>query len=164
MFQPTEFSDAENIVVIDYIPYYRNNGSTYKDKLKNGLSLVYVFGLQDLVPIEDNEVVEEDETQEYGDNLKFADYEDKYRFYEQKEKQVIGLTKKGKRLPFKKRQARNVKKSNIKLKGYENKLFNIEQNIPDLFDESQIEIDYDNFSISSYDYYDNYYDDDWSYN
>lgn len=79
------------------------------------------------------------------------------------------MTKKGKHLLFKKRQARNMKKSNIKSKGYEDKLFNLEQNLPDLFDESQIEIDYDNVSVSYYDYYDNYYyddyyDDDWSYN
>lgn len=85
MFQPTEFIDKENIIVIDYVPHYRYTGTTYRDKLKNGLSLDYVFGLQDLVPIEDNEVVEEDELQESGENLKFADYEENYGFYEQKE-------------------------------------------------------------------------------
>lgn len=171
MFQPTEFIDKENIIVIDYVPHYRYTGITYKDKLKNGLSLDYVFGLQDFVPIEDSEVyevIEENESKEYGEDLKFVDYEENYSFYEQKEFKTIGLAKKGKRLPIKKRQARNSKKSNIKSKGYEDKLFNIEQNIPDLFDESQIEIEYDNVSVDSYgyynSYYDNYYDDDWSYN
>lgn len=169
MFQPTEFIDGENIIVIVYVPYYRYTGTTYKDKLKNGLSLDYVFDLQNFIlSEEDDEVMEEDELQESRENLKFADYEENYSFYEQKEFKTIGLAKKGKRLPIKKRQARNSKKSNIKSKGYEDKLFNIEQNIPDLFDESQIEIEYDNVSVDSYgyynSYYDNYYDDDWSYN
>ena len=166
MFQPNEFIDGENIIVIDYVPYYRNNGSSYKDKLKNGLSLVYVFGIQDLVPIEDNQPIEEIESDEYIEDLKFGDYEENYGFYEQKEFQTTGFTKKGKCLLFKKRQARNVKKSNIKSKGYEYKLFNIEQNLPDLFDESQIEIDYDNVSVEcdyNSEYSDNS-DDYWSYN
>lgn len=178
MFQPNEFIDGENIIVIDYVPYYRNNGSSYKDKLKNGLSLVYIFGLQDLVPIKDNEANEANEEIENDDHIQdltLTDYEENYGFYEQKEFKTIGLTKKGKHLPFKKRQARNTKKTNIKSKGYEYKLFNLEQNLPDLFDESQIEIDYDNVSVASYDYYENYYtnyyynyenyyDDEWSYN
>ena len=169
MFQPNEFIDKENIIVIDYVPHYRYTGTTYKDKLKNGLSLDYVFDLQNFISSEDDEVyevMEEDELQESGENLKFADYEENYGFYEQKEFKTIGLTKKGKRLPFKKRPARNMKKTNIKSKGYEYKLFNIEQNLPDLFDESQIEIDYDNVSVEcdyNSEYSDNS-DDYWSYN
>ena len=101
MFQPTEFSDGENIIVIDYVPYYRYTGTTYKDKLKNGLSLDYVFDLQNFIlSEEDDEVMEEDELQESVENLKFADYEENYGFYEKKEYQTIGLAKKGKRLPF----------------------------------------------------------------
>lgn len=166
MFQPTTFSDSKNIIIIENVPHYRYTGLTYKDKLKNGLSLVYVFGLQDLVPIKDNQPNEEIENDDYIQDLTLTDYEENYNFYEQKEFQTTGLTKKVKRLLFKKRQARNVKKSNIKSKGYEYKLFNIEQNLSDLFDESQIKIDYDNVSVAC-DYNSEYSDDSddyWSYN
>ncbi len=71
---------------------------------------------------------------------------------------------------------RNMKKKNIKSNGYDDKLFIIEQNLPSLSNEWQIEIDYDDISILSYDsryYYDNHnyeydeyddYYDNWSYN
>lgn len=159
MFQPTAFKDRENIIVVDYVPYYRYTGSSYRDKLKNGLSLDYVFYQQDLVPIMNEEIVEEVVSNEPREILEFADYEENYEFYEQKKFQVEGIIRKGKWIPFKKRQSRNVKKNKNKLHGYVDKLFAIEQNLPNLFDESQIEIDYEDASYISYDdYYNDYYD------
>ena len=166
MYQPTGFIDSANIVIINDSPYYRYNGSSYKDKLKNGLSLDYVLDLQNSVPIEDDERVEEVKPDDNNNiNVEFKDYEDNYGFYEQKEFQTMGLVKKGKYLPFKKRKARNMKKNNNKIKGYEYKLFNIEQGLPNLVYENQTEtlqeddVNGDECSSSvSYDSYDeNYY-------
>jgi len=104
-----------------------------------------------MVPIVEEEIVEEVESLEPGENLEFVDYEENYEFYEQKKFQVTGMMRKGKWIPFKKRQSRNVKKNMVKTNGYEDKLFAIEQELPNLFDESQIDIDYD---------YDDDYDDE----
>lgn len=150
MFQPTEFLDGENIVIINRVPHYRYTGATYKDKLKNGLSLDYVFYQQDMVPIVEKEIVKEVESLEARENLEFVDYEENYEFYEQKRFQLTGMMRKGKWITFKKRQSRNVKKNMVKTNGYEDKLFVNEQELPDLFDESQINIDYDDNDYCSY--------------
>ena len=147
MFQPTEFLDGENIVVIECVPHYRYTGATYRDKLKNGLSLDYVFDQQDIVPIFPEESTKEIETNEAKENVVLIDYESNYEFYEQKRFQVEGIVRKGKRVPFKKRQARNVKKNCIRQRGYQDKLFDIEQNMPDLLDKSQIEFEDDDFDV-----------------
>ena len=150
MFQPTEFLDGENIVIIGRVPHYRYTGTTYKDKLKNGLSFDYVFDQQDMVPICPEESTKEIETNEAKENVDLIDYESNYEFYEQKRFQVEGIVRKGKRVPFKKRQARNVKKNCIRQRGYQDKLFDIEQNIPNLSDKNQFEINddyYDDFDV-----------------
>lgn len=176
MYQPTGFKDSENIIIINKIPYFRYTGSTYKDKLKNGLSLEYVFQQEDMIPNMDEESNVEIEENRSIQNLEAIDYEENYEFYEQKEFEAISLARKGKWMPFKNRQARNTKKKNIKSNGYADKLFVIEQNLPSLCHEWQIEIDYDDISVLSYgnydyeydeyDEYDYYYDyyDNWSYN
>jgi len=174
MYQPIGFNDSENIIIINDIPYFRYTGSTYKDKLKNGLSLEYVFQIEDMIPIICEEPSIEIEENNSIKILEHINYEEFYEFYDQKEFEAISLARKGKWLIFKKRQARNKKKKNIKSSGYKDKLFAIEQELPNLFDESQIKINYDDISILSYesryddyddyDYY-NYYDyDKWIYN
>ena len=146
MFQPTEFLDGENIVIIDRVPHYRYTGTTYKDKLKNGLSFDYVFDQQDMVPICPEESTKEIESNEARENLVLIDYEENHEFYEQKRFQVEGIVRKSKRLPFKKRQARNINKNCIRQRGYEDKLFDIKQNTPNLsHDKSKFENDYDDY-------------------
>jgi hypothetical protein len=134
MSQVVKFIDGENIVIIDNVPHYRCAGSTYKDKLKNGLSFDYVFEQQDMILICPEETTETNETRE---NLCSIDYEEICEFYEQKKNQVEGITRKGKRVPFKKRQPRIVNKNRVRQRGYEDKLFDIEQNMPNLFDKKQ---------------------------
>jgi len=178
MYQPTGFKDSENIIIINKIPYFRYTGSTYKDKLKNGLSLEYVFQIEDMIPIICEESSVEIEENKSIKNFEDIDYEENYEFYEQKNFELTSFTRKGKWLPFKKRQARNKKKNNVKSNGYNDKLFVIQENLPNLFHTSQIKLDYENVSVISYestnhDYYydygydyDGYYDyyDDWSLN
>ena len=154
MIHPTGFSDSENIIIIDNVPYFHYTSSTYKDKLKNGLSLEYVFEQEYMIPIAYEEVVEAVESHDTRVNLKFVDYEEKYEFYEEKEFQTCGLTRKGNWRQFKNREARNTKKNSIKINGYTDKLFAIEQKLPELLDESRSEINYEYSDI-----YDDYHDD-----
>lgn len=172
MFQLTQFMDGDNIVIVDKVPYYRYTGVTYLERLKNGLSLDYVFQLQDFVP-QENERYEEPKLEnkiKYFDVI--DDYEENYEFCEKKEFETILNVRNGKKWHgFKKRQSRNMKKSTIKSNGYSFKLFANEQELPDLFDESKIDINYDDVSILSYEdryysyhsdynnyYYDEYFD------
>lgn len=182
MYQPTAFSDGKNIIIRNNIPYFLYTGSTYKDKLKNGLSLEYVFEQEDMNPIEYEEVFKEVKLDDTRVNLDFMDYEENYHFYEQKELQTQGLMRKGKWLPFKKGVSRNTKKNSNRLDGYVDKLFNIEQNLPELSPESEIIINYESYDIIDDDSflchfcgltcnYCSYYvrgydsdDDNWSYN
>lgn len=144
MYHPKGFRDSENIIIIDNVPHFSCNGITYKDKLKNGLSLEYVFQQEDMIlPIMDQPISIEAEPEQFkGNYLEFIDYEKKFMFYEEKEIKTIPLTKKGKYIPLKKRQNINFKKNLIKLKGYEDKLFDIEQNLPELFYEPEIKYIY----------------------
>ena len=170
MYQPKGFRDSENIIIIDNVPHFSYNGVTYKDKLKNGLSFEYVFQQEDMIlPIMDQPISIEAEPDEFkGNYLEFIDYEEKHDFYEEKEKEIkmIPLTKKSKYITFKKRQNINFKKNLIKLIGYEGKLFDIEQNLPELIYEPEIKYiyRYDCDRICRMAYYsddnDNDYDDD----
>jgi hypothetical protein len=164
MFQPTQFMDGANIVNIDNVPHYRYTGVTYLERLKNGLSFDYVFQQQDFVPVfeDENGTYEEPKSENVSKYLDmFDDYEANYEFYEQKIFQPMTPAKNGKWQGFKKRQARNTKKSTIKSNGYSQKLCTMEQNLPELVDKSQLEIDYENEydddSIISYDDCESYY-------
>ena len=167
MYQPKGFRDSENIIIIDNVPHFSYTGLTYKDKLKNGLSLEYVFQHEDMIlPIMDQPISIETEPDEFkGNYLEFIDYEEKHDFYEKKEIKMIPLTRKGKYITFKKRQNINFKKNLITLKGYECKLFDIEQNLPELIYEPEIKYiyRYDCDRICRMAYYsdDNDYDNDY---
>lgn len=70
-------------------------------------------------------------------------YEEITSFMSKKKFQITEITRKSKWIPFKKRQSRNMKKNIVKINGYQDKLFALEQELPELFDESQIVFDYD---------------------
>ena len=152
MYQPKGFSDSENIIIMNNIPYFHYNGLTYKDKLKNGLSLEEVFQQEDMFPTIKDENIEEVKNYKSNINLNLIDYEKNYGFYERKEFEINGFNRKGKCLPLKKREARNKKKSSIRVNGYTDKLFAIEQNLPEICDKLQIQENYDNRSIIKYKY------------
>lgn len=160
-FHPNNFSDSENIIIIDNIPYFHYPGTTYKDKIKNRLSLECLFEHENYIPkyIDLNEQpIEEDKDKTFNiKNVDLVDYGEKHDFYEKTEFKIFGTKRKGKRLPLKKKQARNIKKNTFKTNGYTNKLFTIEQNLPELYYEP------DNFEYDLlkwyYDYYNNSDDD-----
>ena len=155
MFQPMEFMDGQNIVIIDNVPHYCYTGVSYLERLKNGLSLDYVFQQEDVVPSFQHEITPyvEPKSENTTTYLGMKDFEVNYEYYEQKKFQVEGIVRNGKWPGFKKINARNMKKSTIKSNGYKDKLFYIEQNLPDLFDEYSIEFGVDYYA----DYYDDYH-------
>lgn len=160
MIHPRGFKDSENIIIINSVPYFHYTGLSYKDKVKNGLSLEYVFQIEDIVPMINHDEFNEEvvQTNEAKENLNFIDYEENYEFYQQKEFQARGVIRKVNWSRCKKRQSRNTKKNYIKLNGYNDKLFVIEQNLPELFYETEIGIDceysnkYDDNPFYIYDY------------
>jgi hypothetical protein len=178
-FHPNHFSDSENIIIINNIPYFNYIGTTYKDKLKNKLSLECLFQHENFIPTfnDMNRKSTEEKDKIYNiKNMDLVDYGEKYGFYEQREFNINGLKRKGKYLPLKKKQARNIKKNTVKTNGYTNKLFIIEQNLPDLCckindnkytdltwydnDDTDTNTDtYDNFDFLDYDF--DYYDQFW---
>ena len=173
----TGFSDSNNIIIgDDKIAYFRYTGNTYKDKLKNGLSLDYVFYIEDNFPKEEEYILYKDEDNKNIEKNICNYYEEDADFYEKLEKLVIFKgVKKGKSNPLKKRKVRNMKKNCIKSNGNSYKLFIIEQNLGelnydkdityDLYDDNYSRDNYD-YSFSDYylndnyggDYYDYYYD------
>ena len=144
MFQPTEFLDGNNIIIIKDIPYYRYTGVTYKEKLKNGLSFDYVFGLEYCLPNTENEDnIDNDKTTafnndkktsfnnyEYFNNCEYIDFYEK-REYEKRKFKYLSSS-------FKKRQSKNTKKNRIRQIGYTIKLFNIEQFLPDISEDYNV--------------------------
>ena len=130
MFQPTEFLDGENIIIINDIPYFRYTGVTYKDKLKNGLPLEYVFYMEDSVQnsVEEVKKMKEKIVPKYYKEEKYYEEEDNKEYNE------LYVVRKGKKWSPKKRQAKNIKKNKIRQTGYTYKLFAIEQELPDVVD------------------------------
>jgi len=130
MYQSSGFSDSENIIIINRTPYFRCTGSTYKEKLKNGLSLPFVFE-QEFITIK-NETSEKHLTNDSRENVKtnitrFNNHNDDYDNEYQN-----NFQKKNKKVRSKKGVAKKYKKTCIKNNGYKYKLFVIEENLPDL--------------------------------
>lgn len=115
-----EFKDSNNIKIINNIPYYKNHGLTYKDKLKNGLSLDYVFQQEDNInnTLSNDAIVKTEN--DYNLNIKYNKYnhDDKYIKYDNEHNKIYKL-KKDKDLPnAKKSKPKKFKKTIIKLNGF----------------------------------------------
>lgn len=159
MYQPLGFSDSENIVIVNKTPYFYYIGTTYKEKLKNGLSLEYVFEQEDVTftkCIRNEKVVQ---------NIPKTNpiyYEDEY----DENKYQIRHKRKNKKVRSKKSPAKKYKKTSIKKDGYKYKLFVIDQHLPEIIplcdDDVSAQTDYD-YQFNDNDNYDPDYLDFWSY-
>jgi hypothetical protein len=131
MYQPSGFTDSSNIVIINRVPYFRYTGLSYKDKLKNGLSLEFVFQQEDnsMMVLDNDEKVQLDEIKEKVRLEEFDDYEDNSGFYEQKENKVLPISRKGKNVVCKTNRDTFFKKKTTKQNGYSDKLFVIDQHL-----------------------------------
>ncbi|MFY7728093.1 MAG: hypothetical protein ACOVRN_01105 [Flavobacterium sp.] len=127
MFQPTVFKDGSHILVKDGIPYYSYTGVSFRDRLKNGLSLDYVFDQQEPyvnMPLAVSEC-EEYLGKPFRQNYVDEPYDDCVRTH----------ARKGKRRDTKKKSPKYAKKSySVRANGYADKTFKQQQDAPILFE------------------------------
>lgn len=159
------FMDAQNIVIINDVPHFSMKGNTYLAKLKNGLSLDYVFFMEDSVVNTDDENFEEKVEESQYQPLKHELFDEVYDI------DVLPMPRKGKK-NIKKEGSTNLKKNKIRQNGFNDKLYTIQSNASYLYygwsyNECNLYCD-DNVICGDDFYNDNYvYNDDeydnWSY-
>jgi hypothetical protein len=166
--QPLQFADSSNIKIIGNMAYFSFNGKSYLERLKNGLTLEYVFEMEDGIIIEENNknIVNEEIIKQLQPNSY------RYKLYDEKYDYSINLhSRKGKK-NNKKIYSKNTKKNKIRQNGYSDKLYFIESNLPSVYNANfdlqyypydfneSINNLYDNlYDNYSRDYYEDYYDD-----
>lgn len=150
-----DFMDAQNIVIINDVPHFSFKGNSYLGKLKNGLSLDFVFSMEDSYIKSDDNVAENFEEEKHYEPLKHELFDEKYDY------DVVPMPRKGKKV-IKKRCDKNMKKNKVKQNGYNDKLYTIESNLPSIWDpdfdwhqfyaekEDDVSSDYDLKSYTSY--------------
>lgn len=148
-----DFMDAENIVIIDGIPHFLFNGNSYLERLKNGLSLDFVFEMEESsINLDDN--IEEKVEEKQIEPNKYELFDEEYDY-----DISINNNRKGKNF-IKIINNKNTKKNKIRQNGYDDKLHVIETNLPSIYDIDR-DLEYYPFDID--DLYDKhmkeYYDD-----
>ena len=121
-----DFMDAQNIVIINDVPHFSFKGNSYLEKLKNGLSLDFVFMMEDSA-IKSEEKFEEEEDYKQLQPLKYELFDEEY------DQDVMPMPRKGKNIT-KRRSDKNMKKNKVKQSGYNDKLHIIESNLPTIWD------------------------------
>lgn len=156
------FSDSNNIVMINGVPHFKYDGTKFIDKLKNGLSLDYVFQMEDTGIVEEDTYRTSDEEEYKQPQVMCHElYEEQYDICDKK------LRKGKNRVEIIKPQKKyNAKKCSSRKNGYSDKLFNIEQNTDASLKrrEDLTDYEYDLYYNEAYNYSTNYdydYDDDW---
>jgi hypothetical protein len=124
-----DFMDSNNIIIVNDVPYYSYNGKSYLEKLKNGLSIDYVFSMED-VDVKPEEKLEE--CVALFEEKQYQPFKHEL-FAEEYDNEILPRTRKGKKV-IKKRCDKNMKKNNVKQNGYDDKLHNIEVNLPSIWD------------------------------
>lgn len=126
MTHPIGFSDSTNIIIKDNVPYFYYNGSSYLERLKNGLSLDFVFYMEDSAS---NYSIEENK-----ENQQEKSEEDKYKkinnyqiFEEEFDIDILPKERKTNRILPKKKTQRNIKKNKVRQNGYKDKIFDSNQ-------------------------------------
>jgi len=150
--QPFNFIDSENFIIKNNIPYFYFPGNSYRDKLKNGLSLEYMVCLEN-TKLENEETVKTTEDNKINlQKTNTIDYEDSYSGLVGKNKYRQGYSGKENN----KIRKPKTKKINIKLRGYSDKLFYIKQHtvVTTRDDEFQDE----KYNVDDNSLYDNDYD------
>lgn len=122
MSHPEGFSDSEHIVIRNNEAFFYYSGNSYKERLKNGTSLEYMF------QIENNNVVT-NKIETFNNpikttiNVKHYNINDKYDVLDKKLKPKKKEKKTTK--PYNKNKPKPYKKNTIRQKGYDYKLFTI---------------------------------------
>lgn len=137
-----DFIDSNNIVIVNDVPCFSLKGNSYLEKLKNGLSLDFIFMMEDSA-VQQEYNFEENAEELIGEKqfqpLKYELFAEEYDF------DVVPMPRKGKRV-VRKRCNKNMKKNKVKQNGYNDKLYKIESNLPSIFDEAtEWYVEYDVF-------------------
>lgn len=148
-----DFIDAHYIKIVNDVPCYFYSGNTYLEKLKNGISLDYIFMLEDSL-IKPNEIVEQIiEKPKPNTPCKSIMFIEEYDY------DILPMQRKGKKIN-KKPAGKNMKKNKIKQNGYNDKVSFIETHLPPICELNNCYYD------SDYDYEYEYgynYDSDYNY-
>lgn len=120
-----DFMDSNNIVMVDDVPHFSYSGKSYLEKLKNGLSLDYVFFMEDFIIIQPEYKFEKN-VEDYKQSQPFKHE----LFVEEYDYDVMPMPRKGKKI-IKNRSDKNMKKNKVKQNGYNDKLHTIEDNLPE---------------------------------
>ena len=146
----SNFKDSQNIIIENGVPKYSYKGLSYRDKLKNGISLDHAFELENYCSTFEISV-------SVNQRVTFADclitniVLDSSELETEEPDITFPKKRKGKWSSLKKAVASNFKKNRRKQLGHSDKLFNLQQNTNFEFDSESIDDEYD------------YYDDDSSY-
>lgn len=124
-----DFMDAQNIVIINDVPHFSMKGNTYLEKLKNGLSLDYVFFMEDSVILQPEYKFEKN-VESFVEDYKQSQPFKHELFAEEYDYDVMQMPRKGKKI-IKKRSDKNLKKNKVKQNGYNDKMRTIEINQPE---------------------------------
>lgn len=98
-----DFMDAQNIVIINDVPHFSFKGNSYLEKLKNGLSLDFVFMMEDSAVQPEEGFEEEKEDYKQYQPLKHELFDEVYDI------DVLPMSRKGKKI-IKKEGYTNLKK------------------------------------------------------
>ncbi len=138
MYRLTGYFNSDNIIIDPHnnIAYHYYPGDSYKDKLKNGLTLEQVYEQEDAYFENKHESIVEPIVktkqhlkQKYDEDCKCYDYNiNKNTFNKRKQKPINKRKNKDKR---------KNKKYSVRQNGYIDKLFNREQHLPETYEEEK---------------------------
>lgn len=123
-----DFMDSNNIIIKDGVPCYFYSGNSYLEKLKNGVSLDYMFMLEDSIIDITNKPIKNTSTEKKQyQPLKCEMFAEEY------DCEPLSRPRKGKKI-IKKPSGKNMKKNKIRQNGYDDKLHTIETNLSSIWD------------------------------
>ena len=118
-----DFNDANKFIIIDGVPHFSLKGDSYLEKLKNGLPLDLVLANEDCC------VIPEDYSEEYTEEEKQYQPLNHELFIDDYDCEPLSRPRKGKNI-VKKPSGKNMKKNKVKQNGIDDKLHNININLP----------------------------------
>ena len=136
MYQLAGYSDSDNIIIDPNSnrAYFHYTGTSYRDRLKNGLLLEKVYEQEESYVLEAESIVVNAKTQplqsskpcKYDDSINLTHIYDQDEYKKRKNRSKKHIKKN-----------MNKKKHKIRQNGYSDKLFVLEQNLPKEYDEKE---------------------------
>jgi hypothetical protein len=134
--------DSQKFIIENGVPKFYYSGTSYLEKLKNGLSLDYVFELENYCSTFEMNIINTSSVQFTDCTCKNMVLKSS-RLEKEEVEIVFPKKRKGKWVPLKKKLTSNFKKNRCKQLGNTDKLFNLEQNTIFEFDSEAIDEEYE---------------------